>query len=296
MKNIMTGILLLAALAARAQTFSEKIAREFTFEKKGADNALIVANINGEINVTGYNGDRIVVEVVKTIRAKTGERLEKGKTEVQLGVKDLADTIILYIDIAGDCNQFMRDTRHRNNRRGYWGYGWQNGNNCRGCEASYDYEMDFTIKVPESLHVLISTINKGDIDIRGVKGAVLADNINGSVSVADLAREAEVSTINGDVTIQCQQNPAKACRFYTLNGNINASFRPGLAAELSFESFNGEFYTNLDGLQTMPARLEKAAEGKGVKFKVTGNHYKVGTGGPRLDFETFNGNVYLRTN
>jgi len=116
------------------------------------------------------------------------------------------------------------------------------------------------------------------------------------VSMSDLAREATLTTINGDVTIDAQQNPAKACRFYTLNGDINAHFRKGLGAELTFESFNGEFFTDVDAIQPLPIKLEKAADGKGVKYKVNGNHYRVGAGGPLLDFETFNGNVYLRTN
>jgi hypothetical protein len=302
MKNIITGLLLLMAMAAGAQTYTEKINHEFTLEKKTADNALIIANINGHVTVTGYAGDKIIVEVTKTVYAKTNERLEKGKTELQLGVKDLADTLILYVQMAGDCNSFGRrytdvgNKRYRNSRHGGWGYQWNNNGNCDGCKAQYDFTLDFVVKVPETLHVLASTVNKGDIAVRSVKGMVDADNVNGSVSVADLAREARLTTINGDVTIDCEKNPANACRFYTLNGDINANFRKGLAADLSFESFNGEFYTDIDGLKPLPISLEKTTDSKGVKFKVSGSRYRIGTGGPLLDFETFNGNVYLRTN
>jgi len=295
MKNIITGLLLLTATMACAQTYTEKITREFAFEKKSADNALIIANINGHVTVTGYAGDKVLVEVTRTIWGKTADRLERGKADLQLGIKDLADTLIFYVDIAGTCNQFGRDPKH-NSRRGGWGYLWQEGRRCEGCQTTYDYSLDFVVKVPESLHVLASTINKGNITIRGVKGAVVAENINGSVSMSDLAREAELTTINGDVTIDVQQNPAKACRFYTLNGDINANFRKGLAAELSFESFNGEFYTDLDAIQPLPATLEKAADGMAIVTGRTLPDARVGAGGPLLDFETFNGNVYLRTN
>src|SRR4051812_47210031 len=106
MKNIITGLLLLTATMACAQTFTEKITREFAFEKKGPDNALIIANVNGHVTVTGYAGDKVLVEVTRTIYGKTAARLEQGKTDLQLGVKDLADTLILYVDIAGACNQF----------------------------------------------------------------------------------------------------------------------------------------------------------------------------------------------
>jgi hypothetical protein len=69
-----------------AQQFSDKITKELTFEKKSPDNALMVANINGHIKVTGYEGDKIIVEVNRSIHAKTDARLEKGKQEIQLGV------------------------------------------------------------------------------------------------------------------------------------------------------------------------------------------------------------------
>jgi hypothetical protein len=63
---------------------------------------------------------------------------------------------------------------------------------------------------------------------------------------------------------------------------------------MSFESFNGEFYTNIGRIEPLPAKVQKSNEKEGLKFKVVGNHYKIGDGGAFLDFETFNGNVYLK--
>src|SRR5690349_3684843 len=218
MKRIFTAMMLLSGVMcyAQPQTFTEKIAREFTFEKKGPDNALIVANINGDITVVGYNGDKVIVEITKTVKGKTPERLEKGKKEVQLGVIDNADTIVLYVE--GECNKFGKtkdwndeDGNNRHIRNERWGYNW---NNCNNCRNSYDYTMDFTIKVPASLHVAVSTINDGNISIQGVGGVVQADNINGSIKLVNLTRETVASTINGDVDIEYDKNPLKGCRFY----------------------------------------------------------------------------------
>ena len=278
-----------------AQTHTEKITKEFSFEKKSDQNALIIANVNGNIKVESYAGDKIQVEVTKSIHAKTQERLEKGKTDIQLGVIDLADTIILYVD--GLCTQFgknnnnYRSKKHSNAER-KWSYSWMN--NCQECHESYDYKMDFSVKVPSSLNLRVSTINNGDIIVENVKGIISANNINGSIRLNNLTREAEAHTINGDVDIEYAQNPQRDCRFYSLNGDINAWFQKGLAASMSFESFNGSFYTNIDRLETLPAVVEKNDESKGVKYKVNNNHYKIGAGGAYLDFETFNGNVYLK--
>src|SRR6188768_2932221 len=101
-----------------AQTHTEKISREFVLEKKSPDNALIVANINGDVKVISYEGDKIVVEVTKTIRAKTEARLEKGKSEIQLGVIDRVDTLVLFVE--GPCISFGRANRKNHGNNNHW--------------------------------------------------------------------------------------------------------------------------------------------------------------------------------
>lgn len=274
---------------AWAQTFTEKITKEIAFEKPSVDNALILSNINGAIKVTGYNGDKIMLEVVKTIHAKTPERLERGKAEVQLGVMDRADTIILYI--TDGCHEFRRKPGHDAHARSAWGY---QSIHQQDCNPSYDYRMDFTLKVPSTINLIVNTINEGDVVVENVSGIIRAGNINGSIRLDDLTSTAEAHTINGDVDVVYDRNPQSECRFYTLNGDINAMFKPGLSANLTFESFNGSFYTNVDRLETLPQKVVKTSRTDGVQYKITDNQFKVGNGGPLLEFETFNGNVYLK--
>ncbi|HEU5289741.1 MAG TPA: hypothetical protein VFU05_03800 [Cyclobacteriaceae bacterium] len=288
------GILLTGTLTAQDHT--EKISKEFTLEKKSPANALIVANINGDVKVTSYEGDKIMVEVTKTIRAKTDARLEKGKSEIQLGVIDRVDTLVLFVE--GPCISFGRANRKnrgdRWSRTGHYSYDWNDCNNNRSCREEYDYTMDFVVKVPASLNVAVSTVNDGDILVENVKGAVIANNINGNIKLTNLVREADASTINGDLDVTYTKNPDKDCRFYSLNGDINALFQKGLAANLSFESFNGEFYTDIQPIEGLPVKVEQTKEGDGIKYKVNGNRYKIRTGGALLDFETFNGDVFLK--
>lgn len=297
MKTTKCVIFLLGMLlttSAFAQEFSDKINKELAFEKKGVNNAIIVANINGSVKITGYDGDKVLIEVNRKVSAKTQERLETGKKEIQLGVIDRADTLILFVE--GDCNDFGRTAgnQHHDNQGG-WGYNW---NDCRGrgrdCRKDYDYTMDFTLRVPRNVNLLVSTVNNGDISVENMTGAVNAGNVNGSIKLANIVREVNASTINGDVDIDYAVNPDKESRFYTLNGDINANFRKGLGASLSFESFNGSFYTNVDQLETLPVVVEKKPQADGIRYKVNGNRFKVGKGGVNLEFETFNGNVYLK--
>ena len=280
------------AIQLLGQTHSEKIVKDFTFEKKGVNNALMIANINGNITVQAATGDKIHVEITKTIDAKTDERLASGKEEIQLGVIDLADTVILYV--SSPCNRFERSSpKSRHSHMGTkWGYSWDDQR--RACHELYQYTMDFVVSVPSDINLLVSTINDGDVLVQNVKGVVKAHNINGGISLQQLAREAEAHTINGDVEIEYAQNPQSDCRFYTLNGDINDSFQKGLTASMGFQSFNGSLYTNIDDLENLPVKVEKVTKDGGFKYKVTDNRFKIGAGGAYLDFETFNGNVYLK--
>lgn len=292
--NMQTKLLLIGIMigpVALAQTHSEKIARELTFEKVSPANALIVSNINGGIKVVGYDGDKIQLEATKTIHAKTEARLEQGKVDIQIGIIDRADTLIVYV--RDGCNEFRRNAGRRNHTGGQdnaWGYHSMTNN----CHLTYDYKMDFTIKVPAGLNLHVSTVNNGEVTVEKVSGIVRAANINGGIRLANLKSQAHAHTINGDVNVEYSENPGKDCSFYTLNGDIHALFQTGLSANMSFESFNGSLYTNLPALQTLPVKIESASHGQGVKYKIHGNRYQIGRGGPLLDFETFNGNVYLK--
>lgn len=291
MKTINLILVSLISVTAVAQSFTEKITKEFSFEKPGINNALMVANINGGISVTGYDGDKIMVEITRTIKAKTQERLDQGKAQIRLGVMDLADTIIFYTQ--GICSRFGKSDRKKGDwPHQAWSYQWNSQND--DCRELVDYSFDYVIKVPMTVNLMLSTVNDGDVEIENLKGGILVNNVNGGIKLSNISREANASTINGDVDITYIKNPEKACRFYTLNGDINAWFQKGLSANMSFESFNGELFTNVPQLESLPVVVEKQDTEKGTRFKVNGSRFKVGNGGVALDFETFNGNVYVK--
>lgn len=287
MKYVMIMALAISFAAARAQTHQEKIEKELAFESSNANNTMIVENVFGNITVEGYSGNTIMVEVEKIINAESQARLQKGDTDIQLGTIDRGDTLILFTQ--GACHSFGKG--RDKDRTGGWGYQW----NCNtDCNLDVKYTMNFRIKVPLNTNTIVTTVNDGDIVVAKVMGAVVARNVNGSIRLEDLTQTAYAHTINGDVTVNYTKHPQTECRFYTLNGNINANFPKGLAANVNFKSFNGEFFTNVASLDNLPINVEKEATPKGTKFTISGNRFKAGGGGTLLDFETFNGNVYLK--
>jgi DUF4097 and DUF4098 domain-containing protein YvlB len=287
MKKI-TVILLCLPFMVNAQSFTDKITRELKFEKVSVANTLILANINGSIKVQGYDGDQILIEAERTIKAKTDARLEQGKKEMQLQVIDRVDTLIVYV--GGGCNHFGYHSNRKHNSG--WSYQWDCNNG--DCNPPYDYTFNFTVKVPGGINVEVSTVNDGNVMVENVKGKVKAENVNGAIRLSELAGQTYASTINGDVDVEYSRNPNQDSRYYSLNGDINALFVKGLAANMSFKSFNGDLYTNVPQLEGMPAMIEKTKSDKGTSLKIGRNRFKIGSGGALLDFETFNGDVIVK--
>lgn len=287
MKLVTLAISMLLSVIGKGQTFSETITKEFKFEKQTPQNTLMLANINGSVKVEGYAGDKILLDVRRTIKAKTNERLEKGKKEMQLNQIDRYDTIIYYV--GGGCNKFVYQKKKGNHR---WTYDWdcEDGD----CKQSFDYQFDFILKVPYSVNVDLSTINDGNISVTQMKAGVKANNVNGAIALTGLEGPTEAVTINGDVDLDYAKNPSGDCRYYTLNGDINAYFQKGLGATMSFKSFNGEFYTNLESLVSVPMEVEKVKGENGFHLKVGGSRYRVRQGGALLNFETFNGDAIVK--
>lgn len=270
--------------------YKENIRKELRFERASAEPVLLVKNISGSIEVEGYDGDQVIVEVVKTIKAGNEQDLETGKTEVDLGVLVKEDVILLYM------KQPCIDLDPEEVDVDEWrdGGNWNSWNGCRW-EPDYRYQMDYVVKVPRNTGLRLTTVNNGDIGVREVNGTLKINNVNGAIRLEQIAGATDAHTINGDLTLRYDRNPGADSKFYTLNGDIKAYFKPGLSADLYFKSFNGDLYTDIDEAQLLAPRLEQEQTGQGISYKVGEKQgLRIRNGGVRLDVETFNGDAYIR--
>ncbi|NAY92754.1 DUF4097 family beta strand repeat protein [Muricauda sp. JGD-17] len=267
-----------ACMKAQQKEFSEKISKEVPFGNTSA-NTLIIKNVFGSIDIQGYNGDKVVMEVMRIITAKSVEDLELGKKELQLKVTTDPDRLILrpdapYIEFDDD------------NLR----YNW-----CNQEEWPYDHSLHFDVKVPWSVKINISTINDGEILVKNMKGDYLkVNNINGGITLENVSGQTDLHCINGDVSIAYVNNPTEDSKYYSLNGDINVKYQQELSANVSFKTMNGELFTDFDiAKQYMDAK--RSFEGKKAKYTYQATpKLQIGKGGIALDFETLNGDVYLK--
>ena len=68
-----------AQITAKAQEYKDHISKEYTV-KPGS--VVAVYNINGFIKVEGYSGDKVIIEIDETMKARDAAELKKGKTLV----------------------------------------------------------------------------------------------------------------------------------------------------------------------------------------------------------------------
>jgi hypothetical protein len=279
--TLITGMGMLCALqGAGRKEFKEHLSREFSVSKDATGSILYIYNISGFIKVEGYQGDKVVLEMDKTITADDEKNLETGRKEFSLAFNQNSDTLLAYISKPFDSRP------HRK-----WQY-----NDDRG-DIDYNYNVDFTVKVPSGMNLHISTINDGIIEVNNVSGTLYINNVNEKISVRNARGKTFAHTINGDVTINYLTNPPDESSFYTINGNINVTFQPGLSADLQFKSMNGDFFTNFSDVQKLPAAVikEKETKGEGLVYKLNAKtSVRFGKGGKTFKFETLNGNVYIK--
>lgn len=283
--NRMKAILLVTSLAlciaapGRAENLSDSrnLQESISFESSGA-RRVIVDNVWGSISVEGYKGETVEMTAVETVRARTAERIELARKEVELQILKEGSEIELYVDGPFRC----RDRAERGNCWNRW-------------HDRYEVVYDFQIRVPHDTDIEVRTVNQGDIEVSGVRGDFLVQNVNGSIELSGLAGSGEATTVNGPVVASFISNPKNDSHFETINGKIDVSFQPGLSADLEMTARWGELWSEykVEPLPALPPT--KRTEGKRTIIEIPGSsRVRVDAGGPTHSFETLNGNIYVR--
>jgi hypothetical protein len=279
--TLLMGMGMVCAVAkANDREFKEHLSKEFTLSANAAGGILYIYNISGFIKVEGYSGNKVLLEMDKTISANDDKNLETGKKEFRLAYDQKNDTIIAYIAEPYDSRP-NRNRQYNDDRR----------------EIDYNYNVDFTVKVPYGMNLHISTVNDGIISVNNVSGTLHVSNVNEEISIKNAKGKTYAHTVNGNVTVNYLSNPSEESSYYTINGDIKVSYLPDLSADLQFKSMNGDFFTDFPDAQSLPASVTKETDKKGGRqvYKLNATTaVRFGKGGRIFKFETLNGNVYIK--
>jgi hypothetical protein len=265
----------LAFAAHRDYKLEEREAFHHTFSN---DATLDVDAVSGTINVIGDGGNTIRVDGEKVIRAADQEEVQRAKREVVLDVNEKNGIAQLYV------NGPFRDNDHTSENHGFHDHR----------EREYDVAYNFTIHVPRATELTLHTVN-GDVSTQDTTGKFHVKGINGKITMTNIAGSGVADTLNGSTTITFRENPKADSYFKSFNGKVDVGFQPGLSANLSVKTFNGAPYTDFEA--TALASTPGPGELRNGRFVYKSNQFsnlRVGSGGPELKFETFNGNIQIR--
>jgi DUF4097 and DUF4098 domain-containing protein YvlB len=229
--------------------------------------ALVKAGlIAGGITVKGYDGKEIIVEAHARNRDDSDED-RPGPKRLVIGTTGL--------NVEEDNNQVNIGTE------------------------SYQRPIDLTIQVPVHTSLHLRAINDGDIMVSGVDGEFDVDDINGSVTMMNIAGSAVAHALNGKLTATFTKVNQKPMAFSSLNGDIDVTFPADLKANVSLRSDRGDVFSDFDVNMQGPTSQPVVEDGRknGGKYKVKIDKTVRGTingGGAEMQFTNFNGQIYIR--
>ncbi len=237
---------------------------------------LVVDNIDGEIEVTGYDGETIELVAHRQFRGENEEKLAEAKREIRLDIKEEKNKLILYVDAP------WRTGDRGINYKGWHYYG-------------YDARFDFELKVPKRIGIFLSTVNHGTVMVNNIVGDCEVRNVNGGIEMEGIDGAASVRTVNGPVKVGFVKNPGADCSFKTVNGKIEVRLQDGLNCDMRLKTFNGHVYTDYD-FTSVPGTERTKEERRGMRTVFRRNESysaRIGKGGPEFSFDTLNGNIYV---
>jgi hypothetical protein len=272
---------------------SETIIEVIQFDSHQQDNHFTVFNVYGSIDVVGYDGDEILIEAINQVSANNQGLVDEGLAEIGLKIENHGQKIYAYLDSPYTYLDLEKDTI------------WHSDSCWRQDDCSrkqlkpkaYKYHMDIKVKVPKQTNIKVSTINDGDISIRGIHANFLeVNNINGAIDMVDVAGQTQVNAINKDINVAFNKNPEADSQFQSINGDINITFAGSPDAEVVYQTRNGDLYTNFEVSVLGPELIQTSKKKKdGIQYKLgSQNRLLVGNGGPVYRLETLNGDIKIK--
>jgi hypothetical protein len=264
-------LLFIGALPLYAQKASEQIYKEIALPASAPEVTLEVYNLLGSIKVEGYTGNKIILVVDKKI---SGKNAEKAIASFELGIETIGNRIQLF-------TKAPYDTRP----------GTKNQN-----QEGYAIHLNYSIKVPQGIHLTLSTVNSGGIEVAGVDGRISAKNINGAITATEVKMPADLQTVNGEIKVSYASTNLDGSRCKTQNGSIRVSCPPDVSADIQLKTMNGHYYTDFSEAEIARKSAVKSEKSGGVtRYKLNADtHLTLGKGESQMSFETMNGSIYIQ--
>jgi len=214
----------------------------------------------GRFSVSNVNGSITVTGVggnnVEIIAIKKADN-QKALDEIEIEISHSANEIEIETEL-GDSDGWFRN--------------------------STSGQVRYKIIVPDSTELdSVETVN-GDVTVSGVFGNVTAESVNGDLDISDLVGDVNLSTVNGSVNAafaQCEGE--QSIKTETVNGRVTISLPESSDVQITADTLNGGINGRDFGLVT-----DKGFVGSDLNGKI-------GSGSARLNIDTVNGSIKIRS-
>ena len=260
-----------AVASAHAQSAPDRVA--VTLSDPARPAFVKAGLVNGGITVKAYDGKEVVVEA--RARNRDRDRDRDGESERSTSNMKRIDVSSTGLSVESENNEVRIST------------------------DSHMRSIDLTISVPVHTSLKLSAVNSGDIVVTGVDGELDVNDVNGSVTLNNVSGSAVAHALNGRVLVTFTRINQKPMAFSSLNGDIDVTFPADLKANLSLKSDRGEIFSDFD-IQVQASAPRQTVEDErehGGKYRVKIDrtvHGTINGGGPELQFNNFNGGIYIR--
>jgi len=145
-------------------------------------------------------------------------------------------------------------------------------------------QVNYEIIVPAGTNLdSVETVN-GDVDISGISGKVVAESVNGDLEISDLAGDVRLATVNGSIEAEFSRlEGQQSVKAETVNGRVTMILPKNADVEISADTLNGGINARDFGLET-----DKGFVGSDLNGKI-------GSGSARMNIDTVNGSIKIKS-
>lgn len=251
------GLFILLATVASAEDFQKTY-------NLNPGSTVAIHNVSGDVHVTGYDGNAILVSAFK-----------EGRDRDLVEVEDRSSSA--RVDLRARYPQ-----------------------NC-GCNASIRFQLQVPRSVKYKFDPLSSV--SGNVEVIGVTGELEVSSTSGTVLIKEVVGSVHASTISGHLQVQKVAGTVSAnsisgdveaeitrlegtgkMKFSTVSGSVTVKLPANLDADIDMSSLSGSLHTDF------PIQIKEHRFGPG-----TSAHGRVGNNGSYdLQLSSTSGNVSLR--
>jgi hypothetical protein len=285
---------------------------------KGKKERVVQFSGNGNLNITGYNGDKILVSSDENVFKEDDEVNEKAKGLKKIGgggfniINKKRENIIIVsrpidkhidLDIRVPNNitlKFGSDVNRQSRGNGNLVAKFYSNIFDGNKNALQDLYKSITI-VNNSLGGVFYGIIQGDVNVKNFSGIVEVNTVQGDINAENIGGEVIASTVEGNINITFNKlNKDRTLYFSTVNGDIDITFPRGTKADVMARTMEGDVYSGFDGDVTIGKEIDDetaTTESQNIFSNIFQSNYittRINGGGQEVYLSTINGNIYIR--